>query len=151
MFFKTKDSFESKKLFRELALRLHPDHGGSHHLMILLQEAYEERLKHLDIEEEIRETSKEKPKPKPKAENKTYSGKYQNTFENVEDDDEEKLEIIKEIKAYSATHPKFNMWYIESLIEFLEENGHLTSTQYNKIVNIYYSFRMDNVKKNEKT
>lgn len=35
---------ELKRLFKKLALRLHPDHGGSNELMILLKESYETQL-----------------------------------------------------------------------------------------------------------
>lgn len=128
-----------KELFKKLAFRLHPDQGGSHELMILLQESYEFMKKKPNAIKEFCEFSellnkgnhvKESPK------------KYQNVIEDVPLGSE-KLEILREIFAYAELNTRFDTSYVESICEFCDKNKYITSNQYNALVNIYYSFKMN--------
>lgn len=143
MFHNCKNLDDSKKLFRKLAMRLHPDHGGDNELMILLQEAYNNFQ---FIHEELEKQNKQKDEEKSKKEN---CNKYENAIEDVELGDES-LKIIDEILEYAKNHERFKADFTESIKEYLEEHGHITSMQYNKLVKIYYSFRMDKEKKETK-
>ena len=146
MFFRCKTPDETKKLFRRLALHLHPDKGGEDDLMILLQEAYQLHLDGISTwEESKKDTEKTTEKQKEEPE---YPGSYQQVYEDVTKDNPI-LDIFKDILEYAKNHKNFKTDYTKSLIEFLEENGFITSSQYNGLVRIYYSFRM-HVKKEEK-
>lgn len=134
MFHKCSSEEEAKKLFRRLALRLHPDAGGDSDLMILLQEWYEYSR------EAINESSKKQEK-----ETKWSGEKYHKSYENIYSGDE-RLHIIVEIFAYSDSHKKFDPSMTESINEYLSENGYITSAQYNALVRVYYAFRMDQKK-----
>ncbi len=118
---------EGKLLFKRLALRLHPDTGGDHDLMISLTDCYES-FKNGDMK-----TSDSKKKSK---------NRFEKSFENIFPGDAE-LEILAEIKKYSLKHPKYNMDFTNSVEGFLEENGFITSAQYNALVRGFYTFRMD--------
>ena len=128
MFQNCKTADEAKTLFRRLAHFLHPDKGGESDLMILLQDEYDMIL-------EFFRNNTQNLKSK-------CNLKYQNTYENVFKGSDE-LAIFYEIYQYAAVHPKFETKYIDSLNDYLQNNGYLTSTQYNKLVKIYYAFRMD--------
>lgn len=153
MFHKCKNEADRKALFRRLAKKLHPDHGGEHELMILLQECYEieikkhEGKKGYDYEDlqrewdkrsqnEKKEPPKEKPRPKP------FDGSYDTVFEDVYEGDE-RIRIIHEILAFSATHPTFDASFTLSVSEYLSEHGFITTAQFNALVKIYYAFKMD--------
>ena len=138
MFFKCKTTEEVKALYKKLARRVHPDFGGCHDLMCLLTEAYEERLKIIT-------------KHKKKFETNEYEegNEYEEAFDceiRIEEPDE-RLKILEDIEEYATTHPKFDTTYIENLRGFLSMRGYLTSAQYNKLVKIFYSFRMNEKKK----
>ena len=135
MFRDCKNIGETKVLFRKLAVKLHPDHGGEDELMILLIKCYNETC----IFFESRDGQK-KEKKHDKKEYKT-SQKYERVLEDVEEEDPA-LEIINEIREYAKNHEKFKTDYLESLVEYLEENSCLTSSQYNSLVKIYYAFHM---------
>ena len=137
MFRDCTSSEETKSLFKKLAMRLHPDYGGSNELMILLQEAYEKTLNLIEENEEISEKFKTKNK-KPK--DRFYEKSYENIY--LEDEDE-RLKILDEILEYSKSHPRFNTNFTHEMVLFLNDNLYLTSGQYNSLVKIYYCFRMD--------
>lgn len=126
---------ESKKLYRRLSLHLHPDHGGEHDLFILLTNAYELHIKYINDIKNIVDNIEKGPR-------------YIKTIFDIEEEDQA-LEIIDEILQYAKTHKRFDPSFVESIQEYLEENGKVTSNQYNKLVNIYYSFRMDKIKENK--
>lgn len=145
MFSKCLNEEEVKVLFRKLALKLHPDQGGCVDLMVKLQDSYEDAIQRFKNKNVVFEE---------------FVPKYSHTHENLQPDDEpgqpfhtsshsvgksqiNKLKILDVIYRYAKAHKKFNTNFIDSLDEFLEQNGFLTSFQYNKLVNIYYAFRMD--------
>lgn len=128
MFHECKNKEDVKSLFRKLCYFLHPDHGGDTELMILLNDSYEMALDFYDTHEEA-----------------PSQFRYEKVFEDVLNGMSQ-LEIIQEILAYASKHKRFNTDYVSSLQEFLEEKGYLTSSQYNSLVKIYYSFRMDKEK-----
>ena len=127
MFHKCKDRDEIKALYRKLSLRLHPDHGGESIHMILLTECYNIALECMKDPIKIKNSSK----------------KYEKVTEDIYADDKERMKIIEEIKNYAKKHPRFSPLFVESIDDFLTENGYITSTQFNSLVKIYYSFRMD--------
>ena len=47
MFRNCKNQEDLKSLFKKLAFRLHPDHGGSNELMILCKDCFDESLEKL--------------------------------------------------------------------------------------------------------
>lgn len=131
MFRFCKTEEDSKKLFRRLAHFLHPDKGGESDLMQMLVEAYEDHKEIVDKYQEYKA-----------KENKKSSVKYENSYEDVKIGDE-RLEILDEISQYGEDHPRFSSNFVESVRGFLEENGFISSGQYNGLVNVYYKFRMN--------
>lgn len=63
--------------------------------------------------------------------------------------DDDDLQIIYDIYNYAKNHPRFDTKYVDSIQDYLAENGYITSNQYNALVNVYYSFRMDKFKEEE--
>lgn len=137
MFHQCQSLEEAKILFRKLAFYLHPDHGGDSQLMILLQESFEnfkDYIEYLEFEKQKKEQTEK-------------NQKYETQIDDVYELDIEKLKIIDEILKYSENHPRFKADYTESVKEYLEEHGFITSQQYNSLVKVYYAFRMDKEQK----
>jgi hypothetical protein len=135
MFQNCKNELEAKNIFRRLAMRLHPDYGGDNELMILLKEYYDsslEIIKHLD--EEVKKEREQK------------KCKYHKVYDDVFFLDD-KLRLIDDIIAYGHNHPTFRLDFTLSIKSFLNENGYITSLQYNKLLSIYNAFKMYNKSK----
>lgn len=150
MFHKCKDEAEVKAIFRRVAKRLHPDHGGEHELMILLQESYEMALEskkvkeksYTDYMDELKREYEKRAKEPPKPKWEPFNGIYEKVTEKVEEGDP-RLEILDEIFDYSSRHESFDESFAHSVRDFLHERGFLTSMQYNALVKIYYAFNMN--------
>ncbi len=127
MFQRCQNENDIIKLFKRLALRLHPDCGGDHDLMVLL-------IEHKDQAIQIHQQVFTAFEPK-------SNNLYEKTEEDVHSDDE-RLKIIADIKEYAKTHPKFSLNFTNSIEEFLSEKGYITSSQFNVLVKTYHSFRM---------
>ena len=121
MFHRCKTTEQAKHLFRKLALRLHPDQGGDHDLMILLQECFDSHKNQGNFKEPL---------------------KYEKALEKVKAGDP-RLEIIDDILVYADNHERFDTSFVDSLVTFLETKGYLSSSQYNCLVKLYYSFDMN--------
>lgn len=134
MWHRCNNSDDCKTLFRKLSMRLHPDHGGSNELIILLQESYDQEIKLRKIDSLESKKSFE--------ESNEFWKVYEKSFENIEEGDL-RLNIINEIMEYAKTHKKFITTFTESVIEFFKENKFITSNQFYTLVKIYYSFNMD--------
>lgn len=119
-------------------MRLHPDQGGTNELMILLQESYEFMKENPKSFKELIEFSGILKKSS--TTNQSLD-KYQKSYEDIPLNDQ-RLEIIKEIYTYSKNNDNFNTSFVESVCEFGNKKGFITSGQYNSLVNVYYSFRM---------
>ena len=132
MYHRCKTKEDVKTLFRKLAKYLHPDHGGDHECFILLNESYEEKILSYQSENKVNVKKEFKGNP----------GKYQTTSDKIHHEDEE-IQILFEIMEYALKHKRFNTDYINSVHDFLLEKGYVTSSQYNSLVKIYYSFRID--------
>lgn len=147
MWHRCKNENEIKCVFRKLAHYLHPDKGGSAELMILLTESYQ-------IAREALIAFKDHPKKEVNLRKKetTYEYPLAEYPEVVEDifDGDPMLEIINEILAYAETHPSFSPRFIIAVKDFLYENGFVSSTQFNKLRNIYYSFHVYKKNKTKK-
>jgi len=148
MFHKCESPTQIKDLFRKLAKRLHPDHGGSDSLMILLQDAKQDadlRLELISSMDDHQEKSSKKKKPKWKS-----SGRY-----SVEDDadliysDDSRVEILDDILLFAKHHKSFDASFTESIYEYLEDRGYITSPQYNALVRIYYGRKINKWNKYE--
>lgn len=136
MFHRCDNEKQSKDLYRKLCKLLHPDHGGDNECFILLKECYD---LFVEVQEQL---SKDKIKAEPTKKPAGDPAKYAlSDFDILADD--ACLEVINEIKKYATSHSKFSLSFTESVAEYLEENGFITSAQYNKLVKIYYAFRMD--------
>jgi hypothetical protein len=147
MFTDCKTPEEAKNLFRRLALRLHPDHGGDADLMVLLRKAYDEFIRCLEM---IHKGKKESPPKKDEdwIKRQEENPKYPIVDKNIHAGDEI-LKIMDDIFEAAEHLKNFKTNYCESIYENLEKNGYLTSTQYNTLVKIYYSWRMDQPRKNK--
>lgn len=129
MFHNCRSKEDVKSLFRRLAKYLHPDHGGDAKLMILLQEARDQAEEILDGYEEYETKHKE-------------DREYYTVYDDIRAGDP-LLSIFDEIDRYAAKNKRFDMSYTNSVWEYLEKNGYITSNQFNGLVKIYYAFRMD--------
>lgn len=117
-----------KKLYRRLAAFLHPDKGGEPDLMSLLTDSYEKALL------EVKKISGKQ----------SENIKYENVVNDIlYDPSDERLTIITKIREYAEKQRKYKLDYLESVIEFMEDRGYMTSSQYNSLVKSYYSFKMD--------
>lgn len=125
MFHRSQNKEAAKTLFRRLAMRLHPDHGGENDLMVLLQESYEKYN-----ETFYEEIQKDEPLG------------YETAYENIDEGDQ-RLKLLIDIMAYGKAHKKFNTQFCESILEFLDEKGYITSSQYNALLKTYYAFKMN--------
>lgn len=134
MFEKCKNEQEVKELFRRLAKHLHPDVGGEADLMARLQDS---KNYHIEL---FQSMSAAEAKEKAQQQNERY---YQNVFEDVFSGQHNIEELIYEMEEYAKQQPRFNRSFLDDVTKFLEGNGYITSSQYNALVKIYYSFRMD--------
>lgn len=132
MFSTCKNREEAKALFRKLAKYLHPDKGGDGALMILLKDSY---TNFLNILGELENAPFRKPPPDQK------SSKYEEVYEEVYKGDDA-LNIIQDIYKYADKHKSFNVSFVESVEEFLQEKCYVTEGQYNGLLKVYHSFRM---------
>jgi hypothetical protein len=141
MFFKSHTKEDCKILFKKLALKLHPDCGGDHQLMLLLNEAYEDRMNWLtEIEKSIKEAETAK---------KTKS--YENVVEKIYNGDERIL-LLQEVDDYMTNNPSLKLDFVVSVLAFYFEKGYVTSGQYNAILKIYHQYEMyDKTKAPEKS
>jgi len=126
MFHHCKTKEEVKSLYFKLANFLHPDKGGDCYLFSLLKETYEMAL-------ELKVSSK----------SKNSSGKkYETVYDDVLED-EEAIKIIDDIYEYAKAHPKYKTDFLDSVNEFLNDKGYITSSQYNSLVRAFYAFKMN--------
>lgn len=129
MFYKCKNLNDAKILYRKLALRLHPDQGGSHELMTTLQEAYENFVISLDSKEKIEPQEKER--------------KYKNVNKLVVTLDE-KLSIVDELFDFYIETGISHSWdFFNEIVDHLKLHRFVTSKQYNDLVHLYYYFDID--------
>lgn len=129
MFFKCKTQADCKALFRSLAKRLHPDHGGTPELMILLQEAYDIHLS------KISRLDAEKRHFEPKQNTKSSS---------IIESGDERLEIFDEMGDWYLDNPKVNLDFFESVFDYYQTNNFITVKQYEALKKIYYLYHMGN-------
>lgn len=123
-------------------MRLHPDYGGCNELMGLLNDAYQLSLEYVNSK---KSWDDKKNKDTKKTESKNF---YETFYDDIYQGDK-KLKIISEIYAYAETHKSFKIEFVESVKDFLHENGYITSRQFNRLVYIYYAFAMDKKKKDQ--
>ncbi len=129
MWHRCKDEDECKKLFRRLALMIHPDKGGEADIFVVLQESY-------DMEIKLRKSKTYRP-PQYKPEETLYRQRYEHIYR-----EDKGLNILTDIEEYAFKNCKFNTDFLFSMMEFLDKNGYLTCNQYNTLVKIYYAFNM---------
>lgn len=132
MFHRCKSLDEGKALFRKLAMRLHPDYGGSNEMMILLNESKEM----FDNFIQKKEPSIEKAKRK------------DNVFDKVVEDvyfQDDRLEIIDRILKFAENNKSFDPSFAAAMLQVVDDRGFLTSNQYNALVNVYYKWNMDDM------
>ena len=132
MFSNCKDKKEAIELFRKIAMRLHPDCGGSLELMAHLQRAYDNS--HVKSNEYLYEKVKT-------VEEQKNPQKYEYTDENIHSSDE-RSGIFHEMQQYADRNPSFNTKYLDSVFDAFEKTGYITGNQFNCLVKTYYSFKM---------
>ena len=118
MFHKCSTYIEIKKMYHQLAQKLHPDKGGSHSLMATLIESYNEALK------------------------KITKPKFQNVEHEVFEGDK-RLDIISSLFDGILSGQCYDWQIVTTIAASLEKQGYLTANQYNALVKIYYAFEMD--------
>ena len=123
MFSKCKSLQDVKTLFRKLSLRLHPDSGGSHELMLLLQEAYQNFLESLNSNE----------KTNPLEDNVQFKNVSTRVWLG-----DHKLSIVDELFKFNEMGIGFNFVRFHQILDFLNKNKFVVSSQYNELVQIYY-------------
>lgn len=109
MFSKCQCESDVKSLFRKLALRLHPDHGGSDELTILLNEAYSKAMKRVKLFEPIKS---------PTYEQKAYGGP------DIKKGDE-KISILDKMGTYLFLNKGKNRQYYDMVVAFYYKNGYI--------------------------
>lgn len=135
MFEVCKSTEEVKNLFRKLARHLHPDAGGDSFLMNRLQESKEYHLWKMSLPNESTKDCETKTKD---YKTEGYEESYEDIFE-----EDSRIEIIQDIFNYAKSHPRFCTSFVESVSDYLEKKGYITSAQYNSLVRCYYAFRMN--------
>lgn len=131
-----------KKLFRRIALMVHPDKGGEADIFIMLQESYEEEiLRRKARSSNPKNKTTYKKKEEPKKDQPKYGGLYEAVYENVYVGDE-RLEMLKSIFLYAKSHPNFKTEFLLSVWDFISKHSYATSGQYNGLLKAYYSFKM---------
>lgn len=131
MFSKITEKDEAKKLYKRLSQKLHPDFGGDHELMVLLNAAYEDWQKKDGDEEAFRPFNPFKRSGPIPTE----------VFEDAE-------ELINIVQEYAKEHPKFSTDFIDSIAEKYDKYGELTEGQYKAVKNIIEKFNMIKPKEN---
>lgn len=127
-FCRTKE--EIKQLYRDLSKFLHPDKHGDHDLFIRLTHAYEFSLD--DIEGKT-----------PKPEKKVSGMKSGDIIFDIDCSLSDDFFIVRDIFAFAKNNKKFSLDFVNSVLEFGKKNGYITSHQYNSLLKVHASFRMD--------
>lgn len=133
MFFKCSSEDECKKLFRKLAKLIHPDKGGSHELMILLDEAYNNRIKKINSS---------------KTEDKTYSSEKKENNKIYAGD--KRLEILGEMWDICEKNPEYITHFFLSVTAFLDQNSYMTHKQYEGLLKMLNTWKIWETLKKEK-
>lgn len=116
---------EAKKVYRKLALKLHPDCGGDHELMKLLQDHYDQYNSWAD--NHIKENKKDGNfNSKPKQEEK----------EKILESDE-RISVLYDLMDLCKQKRLKAEDFIFSVYEFFEEKKFITTAQYQALSNIY--------------
>lgn len=122
MFHKCTKEDDAKKLFRQLALRLHPDCGGSKDLMILLQEAFDlfmGSLKKTDIPD-VKFNSAYQSKPETE---KIYP-------------DDDRIDVLYELMDLIQKKKLKSNDFVISVYDFYEQYTYISTSQYTALKNI---------------
>ena len=110
---------EAKILFRRLAKRLHPDHGGDDDLMILLKDAFDQIIAKLKPNQGYEELKNESV-----------------SYDFLE-------ELIEKILFYADHHDEFNKSFTVGCHEHLLKTKGLKRNQINGLLNIFINFRIE--------
>jgi hypothetical protein len=121
MFHRCSTQLEAKRLYHELAQRLHPDRGGSNQLMTILIESFKHAMQKMPQE------------------------KYRKVTEDIFEGDQ-RLDIISNLFDGILSGQCYDWQLVTTISADLEKQGYLTPTQYNALVKIYEHFKMDSKK-----
>ena len=131
MFQECKSNDEKKKLYRRLSKFLHPDCGGDGDLMILLTKTYEASIAFAAFEPDDDDYEEE-----------DWDGTFRHESSRIYNSSE-KLDIIDIIFAYAKEHKTFKKDFVKSIKEYLDKTGSISAKQYNCLVDLYYSRKID--------
>jgi len=130
MFQRCQSKEEVEKLYKRLAKRLHPDCGGEHELMILLNESSESALNHIksyasparfDNARDVKPPPS--PTPAPKSDQKVLIN-------------DRRLAFVKDIRKLLKRLPVNSP--VIPIIKSLDDNQFLTIKQYEWLKNLWH-------------
>jgi hypothetical protein len=131
MFFECKSVEEKKKLYRRLSKYLHPDCGGEGDLMALLTRSYESSISFSGFEPDDDDPEEEE-----------WDGVVRHESSRVYNTSSKTI-LIDVIMAYAKDTPGFKIDFVKSIKDYLEKNGSISAKQYNCLVDLYYSRKID--------
>jgi len=131
MFHECKSLEEKKKLYRRLSKHLHPDCGGHGDLMALLTRTFELATRFSAFDPEPEEDDSEK-----------WDGVFRHESERITEHSE-KVILISLILLYASENAGFKTDFVKSIQKFLIEKGFITAKQYNCLVDLFYSRKID--------
>lgn len=153
MFHDCTSEAEVKKLYRKLALLVHPDRGGDTEIMAKLTRAYDRALGEIPRPRSNASPSQSRsaprpkpapePKPQPEAPRPRKEGEsYTESSETIVRGDW-RLGIIAELLAFHQVKPIFKKDFIQSVSMFSQVRGFITHGQYNALVRMYNIFGLN--------
>jgi hypothetical protein len=76
--------------------------------------------------------------PKVRNHQLLQAGKYYYIKKSLDIDDDELQEFLYEIREYKRQHYEFKSAFVDSVLEFVNQEGFISANQYNILVEIYY-------------
>ncbi len=145
---------EVKKLYRRLALLIHPDRGGDGELMVKLTKAYDRALSNAPkprsttsqarTQPNPRPRKPPEPKPQPEAPRPRKDGEpYTESQEGDIKNTDWRSGILLELVEFFKTKKSYTNKFINSIACYFAIRGFITSGQYNCLVRMYNEFGLN--------
>lgn len=147
MFHKCRNKEEIKKLYHQLANRMHPDKGGNDAMMILLNEAASIAENMLQARGHVREDPSPKPSDIPRNKKQPFkqpgAGEYSEVSRSVDVNDPE-YDMVEAVHEWLHSQSKYKSDFIDSVYDKSQEYGFITQAQYNAMLKSYIKFKVHN-------